>query len=220
MAKNKRQQRTRSARQSRPSIVQKLCAQILAACEAHNEAVSRESKAVTASQRATPKPPKTIRQTKATLADVPFFRYDRRPFSSTFIESELNHLKNNRSSRENGTDGVVTIRYCANGFPLNEEQKARVARMERMLVDAQKYERACEKVKARFKLKQLEKATYRALDRHMELIGKLESLRSASVQDVIAKIGVYRADSELYEGMKTFTRVMIEDAGRELAKAS
>jgi hypothetical protein len=102
---------------------------------------------------------------------------------STFIESELSNLKNNRSSREKEIDGIVTIRYSANGFPLNEEQKARAARMERMLVDAQKYERACEKVKARFKLKLLEKATYQALDRHMELIHKLESLRSASVQD-------------------------------------
>lgn len=211
---------TIAARQSRPSIVQKLCAQILAALEAHCEAISQESKAQKASQRATPKPPKTIRPTKAVLADVPFFRYDRRPIPSTFIETELRNLKNNRALREMDIDGVVTIRYSANGFPLNEEQKARTARMERMLVDAQKYERACEKVDARFKLKQLERATYQALDRHMELIHKLESLRSASAQDVIAKIGVYRTDPEFYKGMETFTRIMIEDAGRELAKAS
>jgi hypothetical protein len=210
---------TTAARPSRPSIVQKLCAQILAAGAAHLAAINRSSDAETAARRAYPKPPKSIQPSKAVRADLPNYKdHHHRAIPSIFIRSELTSLKDNRALYEKA-QGVVTIRASTKGFPLNDAQKARVNRLERLLVDVQKYERVCVKVDARFKLKQLDKAITSAVWRQQKLIHKLERVRSASAQDVIAKIIVYRTDPELF-GEATFTQVMIEDARRELAKAS
>jgi hypothetical protein len=210
---------TIAARQSRPSIVQKLCAQILDAGAAYSDAIKRNVDAETAADRACPKPPKSIRPSKAVRADVPSYR-GQGAIPSIFIRSELELLKANRASHEK-VAGVITIRHSPKGFPLNDAQKSQVNRLERLLVDAQRYEMACAKVKARFKLKQLDEAVSSAFQRREKLIRKLEGIRSASAQDVIAKIGVYKADPELFGDahLGIFTEVMIEDARRELARA-
>jgi hypothetical protein len=199
----------------RSTPLQKLCAQFHALSEAHNRACGKLSTVERAAQRAMPKPPLSIQQTKAARADVPFYKYDHRAIPSTFIQSELTNLQSNRSTYE-VVAGVVTIRHCEAGFPLTAEQKARVMRLKRMLADAKRYEHACAKVERRFNVAKLQRAITVLFQRETRLIDKIEAVRSANSQDVLAKIRVYRVDPGIFGDV--FVEKMLNEVTRELAK--
>jgi hypothetical protein len=202
-------------RRRAPSTLQKLCAKLHAAAAAHNKAVARLCSAEQAAKRAEPKPPSSIEPRKAVRADLPNYMHQHRAIPSTFIRSELASLKRNAVLAE-VQDGIKVIRISEAGFPLTDEQKARVRRLEKMLVDAKRYESACAKVQRRFKVDQLE----RALDVHRrseeELIAKIEAIRSANKQDVLAKISAYRIDPGMFND--AYVNKMLNEVTRELKK--
>jgi hypothetical protein len=90
-----------------------------------------------------------------------------------------------------------------------------VKRLEIMLAAAEKHERACAKVEDRFNLKALDKAVHEAFKLQQKIIRKVERVRSASPQDAIAKINIYRTDPEMF-GL-VFTNIMFDDTKRQLA---
>jgi hypothetical protein len=206
---------TMAARQSRPSIVQKLCAQILTAGAAHSDAIKRVVDAETAADRAYPKPPKSIWPTKATLLDVPLYTGQQRAIPSNFIRSALTTLKSNLCIIEERLPGVRTFHWADKGFPLTADQKARVRRLESMLADAEKHERARAKVKTRFNLKRLDNAVHGTFKLEQKLILKLQRVRSASPHDILAKLAVYRRDPELFGVV--FPSRMLDEVQRALA---
>lgn len=192
-----------------PSRLQKLCAEFLRLHEEQEAKYQRFFAAERACSAAEPPTPAPLRPTKKNMADIDDFIWKpgtkRYAIRASEIEHDIASIKRNTCQRVDTAEGMMVLTQSAKPpykvFPLTRKQKARLARLERLLPIARKHEAQVAKLEAQFRIRELEEEAGSVSDRLIPLARRLATIPSKTRADLIAKARVHQTDREICEDL-------------------